>query len=1023
MTEFLAGLPLLTPPLKDILLNLVSDGIYDALSKHYPQCEPKDHNFNDQLNRIIKLCFEKAEEEYMPEFKKFDKTTQALIKSFFHNTNVITSLINRLYFFRYNQQGQVEIPSDVKTIFVLHFQKVTLLEDKKGEEIGLSIYASLINLIQKVLDEIYQSRFLGDAGTMTDHRTLLLIEEMRTQSHIIQSNFQKILTDRKTNIEAILKFEIELRDTMANAMNDICIHDIDEKKRCEIKDIFVSPKFKSFNPEKELEREEIFKESFTNNNLKSSILKMSVNMSNRFRSLDLDINGLLKDSYYSVILGDPGSGKSTLTKVITYKVNKNYESKLIFNRHLTVLPIILRDYSPKMDELSILNYIENKAQVDYSLTIPENALNYLAQQGRIAIILDGLDELDYSKHRNIIITRIEAFIQKYPYVPVIGTSRIIGYQNAPLKKSKFAHYTIEPFDNNQIKEYITKSFALLTNSSNWKQNTPIDEIIEDFMIQSQTVSDIRSNPLLLALMSKLFLNSRSIPQSRPEIYESCTKMLLKQWYVIRNIETEYTLDEINDLLSLIAYNIYQHDDYKQGIKKTDIINILQEYLLEIKFKYPPTARNYANNFIESCTGRLWVLTDVGLSESNEKIYNFTHKTFMEYFVSVYINATKEGGREIYKFLKPNILNIVENEISQLTIQILGRNSPTGFNSFFDSLVSSVERTKDNKKKITMLDFILTFLPIKFPKLTILSKIFKATFKLVGLGSVNSDILTNALHYRQNKSLHLIFLQNLFEELGPSGLLSINSFRIYNIIDRLVSYRFKEHENDEIYQINCKIFRKIQLEILKLDCDVVENRLEIITSLLDNSYILFREEKKFDDYLDYLRIPSFEYYYVQKEKISFALFLNIHHKAQNFIYRGVKFPSYIEEFISLLTKYPKIFSSELYSLGTVDLFLREKITIYLSKLPSVSFGLFLLLFFIYFDPLNKTHKETFIRFDRIQYKKSEIFNTFDRTIEIYKMKISTTNLQVPKSSNLSNDQKDMILSLFSVEKKTESARYL
>jgi hypothetical protein len=46
------------------------------------------------------------------------------------------------------------------------------------------------------------------------------------------------------------------------------------------------------------------------------------------------------------------------------------------------------------------------------------------------------------------------------------------------------------------------------------------------LVESESVSDLRKTPMLLALMCTLYLREHYIPDNRPEIYEQCALMLL-----------------------------------------------------------------------------------------------------------------------------------------------------------------------------------------------------------------------------------------------------------------------------------------------------------------------------------------------------------------------------------------------------------------------------------------------------------------------------------------------------------------
>ncbi len=106
----------------------------------------------------------------------------------------------------------------------------------------------------------------------------------------------------------------------------------------------------------------------------------------------------LADSRHLVILGDPGSGKSTLVKVIVDQFGRSQDTQLSqrFGK-LTPIPIILRDYNVR--EWHSYAYMLDSYVADLKRRVPE--LDYLhyewlleqLQTGEAILMLDGLDEV------------------------------------------------------------------------------------------------------------------------------------------------------------------------------------------------------------------------------------------------------------------------------------------------------------------------------------------------------------------------------------------------------------------------------------------------------------------------------------------------------------------------------------------------------------------------------------------------------------------------------------------------------
>ena len=189
---------------------------------------------------------------------------------------------------------------------------------------------------------------------------------------------------------------------------------------------------------------------------------------------------------------------------------------------------MLRDYGAlkKKNPCSILEYITLTAESIYQLpSPPSGAFEYLMLNGHVMVIFDGLDELLDTSYRQEISSDIEVFCNLFPSVPALVTSRKVGYEQAPLDPKIFEAYILSSFDDDAVRSYTEKWFGLDTDlpPDQRSRSTKI------FLEESSSVPDLRSNPLLLALMCNIYRGDGYIPKNRPDVYEKCATMLFERW--------------------------------------------------------------------------------------------------------------------------------------------------------------------------------------------------------------------------------------------------------------------------------------------------------------------------------------------------------------------------------------------------------------------------------------------------------------------------------------------------------------
>ena len=242
------------------------------------------------------------------------------------------------------------------------------------------------------------------------------------------------------------------------------------------------------------------------------------------------------------------------------------------------------------------------------------------------VIFDGLDELLDTSYRQDIRSDIELFCHLYPSVPVLVTSREVGYEQAPLDKNLFNLFRIAPFNDDQVEAYVKNWFTIADAKDITVAHR--QRMAENFLNDSRIVPDLRTNPLILALLCTIYREEGYIPRYRPDVYEKCALMLFVKWDRSRHIYMPPLPEEhIRPLMEHLAHWIYQNEQLRAGVTTTELAAKATEYLHYWLYEDCYKAERTANKFITFCTGRAWVFTDTGTQKDGESLYQFVHTTF------------------------------------------------------------------------------------------------------------------------------------------------------------------------------------------------------------------------------------------------------------------------------------------------------------------------------------------------------------------------------------------------------------
>lgn len=406
---------------------------------------------------------------------------------------------------------------------------------------------------------------------------------------------------------------------------------------------------------------------------------------------------LLKEIDRTVLLGDPGNGKSTASQVLLYRSA---------NRETAPIPflVVLREFARNGPEQSVVKYLEDRLSRFYQCPPPEGFVEHILESGQALVIFDGLDELLDTSHRRAVTDVVGLFCDRYPLVRVLVTSRRVGYRQAPMDENQFRVLELDGFAREQVREYVRKWFS--------QQDLKTEEIeswTEAFMRESASVDDLTRTPLLLALMCIIYRGERSLPRNRPAVYERCAKMLFDKWDNSREIHTDLRVGQLVDpALKYLAYWLFT-TDVGDGVTESALIDETATYLHERSFDLKSEADAAAREFVQFCKGRAWVFSDVGTTPDGESLYKFTHRTFMEYFAAYHLSRTIDAPEKLGRLIARKVANAEWDVVAQLAIQITDRHSDKGANRIFEVLIAESGR-RAARKRANILAFLARCLP-------------------------------------------------------------------------------------------------------------------------------------------------------------------------------------------------------------------------------------------------------------------------------------------------------------------------
>ncbi|XAS74215.1 NACHT domain-containing protein [Micrococcaceae bacterium Sec5.1] len=352
-----------------------------------------------------------------------------------------------------------------------------------------------------------------------------------------------------------------------------------------------------------------------------------------------------------VVLGDPGVGKTTLLRHIVAEISANEDGAMV--------PILVtcRNFSPD-NAFEMDKWVTRDFRVVRSLNIEGAVIKDLLATGQAVVLFDGLDEVIDPGRRSQLVSEIEGFVRRYPLCPVLVTARRVGYERIALKEN-FRVFGLQEFTNEQVREYARLWFL--------KRNAP--EVTPRFLMNSESIKDIRSNPLMLSLLCDVYRARGHLPRNRFEVYGNCADLLFTRWDSMRDIEAPPDHRSYGGrLFEELAWLFHSSQNARSGVEERQLVRLLAEFFRRNAGVDVSESSVRARRFLDFCANRAWLLSAQYRNDRGERIFSFTHRTFLEYYAAQAIVKRSEHLNEIVTAIRNAFVHDPSSVLCDLILQ-------------------------------------------------------------------------------------------------------------------------------------------------------------------------------------------------------------------------------------------------------------------------------------------------------------------------------------------------------------------
>ena len=394
-------------------------------------------------------------------------------------------------------------------------------------------------------------------------------------------------------------------------------------------------------------------------------------------SKPLPVLDLLKEGCGLIILGDPGSGKTTFLKSLALTLASGLGETVGLGSRLPVL-VPLSAYANALAGRGNIGLGKFLSRFLEERDGSPSLAGLFAQKfasGEVLLLLDGLDEVRDRQRRDLVVRRVEDFYRSHRVAgnKFVLTSRVVGYREVRPTAEGLAEATLVDFDDEEIAAFVQRWTAAIEKAATGETRLAKAEASreqEELLAAVNGNPGVRSlaaNPLLLTILALMKRQGVTLPDRRVELYERCIETLIKDWNLARGLAGRPVkdLDLLDTLRVLRPLALWMHKT-SPGVglvKEGDLDRELERIFSERKEKDPERA---AQQFLEDVRDHTSLLLDRGGRQ-----YGFLHLTFQEYLAAAAL--AQQGQQDVAPIVSALADHVEEapwREVSLLTVGYL-----------------------------------------------------------------------------------------------------------------------------------------------------------------------------------------------------------------------------------------------------------------------------------------------------------------------------------------------------------------
>ena len=343
-----------------------------------------------------------------------------------------------------------------------------------------------------------------------------------------------------------------------------------------------------------------------------------------------------------VILGDPGSGKTTHVKrLLLWCLRKGPET---IGLPANMLPVFLPLRDLRDLDRGLEAFIQDQLHSPH-LNTSKGFGERLLQRGNLLFLLDGLDEVAELSQREGVAGWIGEALKSHSSCRFVVTSRFAGYSPSVRLSEDFLEMHIRPLDAEQVERFVHTWYRIVekglardrdqAESIAWEKAERLVKRLREPEFRALEVFELTRNPLLLTNICLVHRHRRELPEGRARLYEECLEVMLEHWRKAKGLPVGVGAQTGRRVLQPAALWLHRKEGRTRA-KASELAPAMDPALRAVSWE-----GGDAKDFLHTIRDESGLLTGW-----DQEHYGFMHLGFQEYLAAREIRRRAfEGDRE------------------------------------------------------------------------------------------------------------------------------------------------------------------------------------------------------------------------------------------------------------------------------------------------------------------------------------------------------------------------------------------